>query len=205
MNTTALGQGAKNALICLAFLHLAGLAIAFVISLIFGQPLRASFETSGIVLGVLIYIGFLSTWFYSKSTADSVVLDCGAHPSKKLFLFNAAIFLFIGIGGGPNAFLDKHGGFSVTGSLFCIAFALFWIISAFSRLQIRQNGIWAYGGLLKWGKIKSYQWEGKSDCILMIKSKSRIPLPFVRSALTVPIENKSAVDDLLKKHCSNSS
>lgn len=185
---------ATNALICGVGLLVVWLATAFAISLILGQSLRASWNGAGLIVLPLMPIWCLGAWFHGKNTAGPVVLDCGAHPFKKLLLSNAAMFLLMGIVAGfaPGKF----------GALFLIGVGIFFFILAFGRLQFRQNGIWQYWGLLRWKRLKSYHWRGATDCFLMLQVKSRLPL-LGRSGVLVPMEHKNAVDELLKHHCSS--
>jgi hypothetical protein len=89
--------------------------------------------------------------------------------------------------------------FRVAGPMFGISFGAYWLIMASGRLQIRREGLWQYWGLLRWDKIESCRWSGDSTLIVQAKAL----LPFLgRGALPVPPEDKQAVDELLRKHCS---
>ncbi len=64
---------------------------------------------------------------------------------------------------------------------------------AFSRLQIRENGIWEYGSLLRWHRIVSYRWA--DDGTLVLRAKGYLTMP--RGALPVPPQHKEAVNAFL--------
>ncbi len=198
-------RGAKNSLICVVELLVVWLATTLAISLILGQSLRASWLSAYLILLALLGICSLGSWFYGRNTAGPVILDCGAHPSKRPFLFNAASVALLGTGGGLA--FGKSGAvfgiaFGTFSAVFGIVFGIYWLIMAFGRLQIRQNGIWSYWGLLKWDRLKSYRWEGDTDCTLMLQAKSRLPFRG-RGALPVPMEHKNRIDELLQQHCSS--
>jgi hypothetical protein len=78
------------------------------------------------------------------------------------------------------------------------SFAVYFLIMATERLQIREGGLWMYWGLLRWEKIEFLQWRG--DSTLLLKAKSRLPF-LGRGALPVPPEQKQAINELLQKHC----
>lgn len=195
MTTTAYAQGIKNALICgigvLAFL----LSIAGVISLVSGKPIRESYGTAIAILWGLITVWFFAAWIYGRQTGGQVVLDCGPHPARKLFLINAVIFLFLGVTGG---FAGTSAASKVLGPVFGISFTLYWVIMATGRLHMRETGIWLYWSLLRWSKIDSYSWA--NDCTLLLKTKGALS-SLGRGALPVPPEHKEAVEQLLQKHC----
>ena len=197
MTAAARRQSMKNLPIGIGGISLIWLAMAFVVSVILGQPLRASFDPSGALLAVLLVVWLLGIWVYGKKSGGPVLIDCGAHPGKNM-LFVCFICVLI-IGGSEDAatFLDRHFQIGIS-----IAVAAFFFIIAFGRLQIRQNGIWAYASLIEWNKVKRYYWEGETDCTLLVETKKLIPIPILRSALPVPTEHKDSVDRLLAKHCS---
>lgn len=190
-------QGGRNALVCgVGVLGVWGL-LALGIWGIFKQPLRDSFVLGFGVLWVLIFVAFIFGWLHAKSVAGSVLLDCGPHPTKSMFLFNAVIFLLLFGGGGFARLVQEFDSFGIAGVLFGISFSVYWLVMALGRLQIRDNGIWQYWGLLKWDKLQHYQWEGDS---LLLQAKTRFPF-LGRGALPVPAEHKRSIEEFLRKHC----
>ena len=77
-----------------------------------------------------------------------------------------------------------------------MSMALFPFVAAFGRLQVRENGIIGYWDLLPWSNFASYRWA--DDCTLLITKKRRLSL---RVALSVPPEQKQAVEELLTTFC----
>ena len=185
MTTTAYAHGAKNALICGIGVLAFWLSIAGVISSVSVKPIRESYGTAFAILWGLIIVWFFADWIYGRQTGGQVVLDCGPHPMRKLFLINAVNFLFL-------------GALGIAAPVFGISFALYWVIMATGRLQMRETGIWQYWGLLRWSKIDTYSWA--NDCTLLLKTKGALS-SLGRGALPVPPEHKEAVEQLLQKHC----
>ena len=72
---------------------------------------------------------------------------------------------------------------------------------AYGRLQILENGIWQYGWLLNWDRIKSYEWQGEDNRTLMLTTNAKFP-SLGKGALPVPREHRDAVDELLQKNVS---
>jgi hypothetical protein len=85
----------------------------------------------------------------------------------------------------------------IAAPLFGVSFAVFYLIMATGRLQIRENGIWHYWGLLRWDKIGSYQWAADST----MRAKGPLSKRLFQGALPVPPEHRQAVEEFLAKHC----
>jgi hypothetical protein len=197
MTPTAWGRGATNALIWTLILLVGWLLVAKMISSVSHKPFTESFWLAWAFLWVPIFLLFLGTWLYGLNTGGRVLLDCGPHPTRFLFLMNAVLFMAMGFGGSfVGSSLSKS--FAIVSPVLGISFGIYWLIMASGRLQIREGGLWQYWGLLRWDKIESCRWSG--DSTLMLKAKTRFP--FVgRGALPVPPEDKQAINELLQKHC----
>jgi hypothetical protein len=97
MTATAWAQGAKNALICSVGVFFVWLAIAFVIWWVSDKSILVSFMLAFVVIWCLIFPVFLGTWLYGRNSRGPVLLDCGPHPTRVLFLVNALLFPFVGL------------------------------------------------------------------------------------------------------------
>ena len=199
MTSATWQRGFKNALICLVGVSTFLGVLTFTISTIFQQTFQLSFVMAFIIFWIFIFAVFVCSWLYGKNSSGSVLLDCGPHPARSLFLFNAVLFLLIGAGGSFAFLAINFDKFGIAGALFGITFSVYWVIMAFGRLQIREHGIWQYWSLLKWHKIQSYQWEGETDCTLILQAKTKLPF-LGRGALPVLLEHKDAIDVLIKKY-----
>jgi hypothetical protein len=93
----------------------------------------------------------------------------------------------------PNSLSEM---LTLDGSWFGISMAVFFIVAAFGRLQVRKNGIMQYWSLLRWGKFASYHWD--EDSTLLVDKKCRLSL---RVALSFPPEQRVAADALLARFC----
>ena len=207
MTSTAWGQGAKNALIIgTAMLVVWGIITAAVV-LIFAQPIFRTVGLSGAAIFVLSQLVFYATWFYGRSVAGPVLLDCGPHPTWWLFLLNAALFVMLNLMNSLDTILKLIAGpeatwttilFSIGWPVLMISLVPFWLVMASGRLQMRENGIWQYWGLLRWSKIDTYRFA--NDATLMIRAKGFLSSR-IQGALPVPPGQKQAVEELLAKHC----
>ena len=197
MTPTAWGRGIANALICGVILITIWLLVGVLISSISHRPLADSFWPAFAILWGLGFLLFLGTWLYGLNAGGSVLLDCGPHPTKVLFLINAAVFLVLGLTGGFTVG-SWSNWFTLVSPVVGITYGIYWLIMASGRLQIREGGLWQYWGLLRWDKIESVQWSG--DFTLLVKAKTRIPF-LGRGALPVPPEDMQAINELLQKHC----
>ena len=198
MTATAWRRGATNAMIWSSILLVIWLVIARLISFVSHYSFTASFWLAWAFLWGVTFLLFSGTWLYGLNAAGRVLLDCGPHPTRVLFLINAALFMAMGFG---CIFVGESfsRSLAIASPVLGISFAIYWLIMASGRLQIREGGLWQYCGLLRWDKIESCQWSG--DSTLVLKAKTRFPF-LGRGALPVPPEDKQAINELLQKHCS---
>ena len=157
----------------------------------------------------------LAKWVFDRRASGPTVLDVAAFPARTLPKWSAllsgtlpkwcallliACGVVVGVVGLITTFDETSA--IMFWSVLLVAGGVLSLVEASSKIQICENGIWVYLGLLKWDKIKSYHWEGEPNCVLMFQTRSRVP--FLRSgAIAIPEENKDAVDELLKEHCSS--
>jgi hypothetical protein len=184
--------------------------ITAAISLIFHQPLFDSFGLALAVSAGLTLLGFLATWLYGRMAAGGVLLDCGPLRSPNQLLVVAVLFLILGVimglTSGMTSILELIGGEAPSASrlsgvvwpAILISGVPFWLVLASGRLQVREGGLWLYGNLLRWSKIRSHHWT--NDATLLLRRKSLFPWS-QEGALHFPPEHKQAVDELLAKHC----
>jgi hypothetical protein len=182
--------------------------VSAAVVLIFEQSILRSFGISGAALCVLALLLFWGTWLYGRGAGGPVLLDCGPHPTRWLFLLNAVTFAIIGLLNGLDSIfklIDEPEAtwtatlFHFGGPLVMLSFVPYWLIMAGGRLQLRDHGIWQYWALLRWSKIGSYRWA--SDATLLIRPKGFFT--WFRGALPVPPEYKQAVEELLAERCPN--
>ena len=197
MTSAAWQRGFKNAVICgIGVLAVIGI-LTFVVSALTGRTFRDSVAISFAVFWVAIFTAVVLTFLIGRGNRGAILLDCGHHPTRALFLFNAVVFAFLGLGGvfASNTF-DTVG---IASALFGITSSIYWVLISFGRLQIVENGIWQYWSLLKWQKVESHEWQGDATSTLMLQTKTRLPF-LGRGALPVPAEHKDAVSELLEKY-----
>jgi hypothetical protein len=197
MTSTAWERGFKNMLICGAGVLVSYAVIMAVIVLFFHKPAGDAFYIAAAVVCAFALLAFLASWVYGRATAGAVLLDCGPHPTHWLFLVNAVILPLMG-GMGWYSGKSAATGLGASGPVFLVSYAAFWLVAAAGRLQIRENGIWQYWSLLRWGRIDSYGWA--EDSTLLVKASGFLALS--RGALPVPPECRQAVAELLARHCS---
>lgn len=206
MTSTAWGQGVKNMLTMLVPTFVVWGLIAAAVVLIFEQPIIRSMGIAVGAIGIVALAVFFGSWLYGRSVGGRVLLDCGPHPTRGLFLLEAAFFLGLGLLFGAEAIFkwieapDQPPGefaFGIALPAFMIVFVPYWLILATGRLQVREGGVWQYWALLGWNKIGSYRWA--NDATLLVRAKGFFS--FFQGALPVPPEQKQAVEELLAKNC----
>jgi hypothetical protein len=186
----------KNLVICGVGVYATIGLLACAVWAIFQQSALYSLAIAFVILLVGSLTAFLVSWLYGNLVSGSVLLDCGPHPTRMLFWVNAVLFLLGGAGGSLGMIAKPFGTFGIAGGMLAIAFSAYWVIMACGRLQICENGIWQYWALLKWDKLRSFEWEGDT---LLLQTTARFPF-LGRGALPVPPEQHAAFDELLATH-----
>lgn len=195
MTKAAYKRGQKNAGVVMLMMYpIVGL-IAFWISKQFNASPILS--TGGLFCGLfaLLFPFVIANMLLGKAHAGNVILDCGPHPTRKLFLVMAAVMLI----GAVATVIASTETTAILFAIFLTGFAMYWLLMSTGRLLICENGVFQYWGLLRWNKIRSYRWEGDTDATLMVRTTARFAL-LGRGAFPVAIEQKDAVDALLREH-----
>ena len=198
MTKTEMRMGYRNALICGAgLLGLAALG-SLVISHLFGRSFRDSLSLSLNVLWGTCLIGWVVAWQRGYAAAGPVLLDCGPHPTRGLFRFNAALGVVLGLASIVNS-RGAAGSQIFSGAIFWLTMGAFFLALSLDRLQLRHNGVWQYGGLLRWEKIESFHWKEQST--LVVKTTHTSWMPWIREgALSVPPHLKEEFDRIWRQH-----
>lgn len=171
--------------------------LAFGLSAIAERPIRESFSIAFAFVWSIIFAVLLSTYLIGRRNRGAILLDCGRHPARALFLFNAVVFAFLTFAGGlATSITDARG---VAGGIFGITFAAYWVLMSLGRLQFTENGIWQYWHLLRWQGLEGYQWHNEATSTLILQRKSRYSM-FSSAALAVPAEQKEAVAKILDQY-----
>ena len=197
-------------LAAIGFVYATFYAILWIRMQPFGQAVLASYFVLTIVFFAVSYCVLL----YTREAAGRTVLDLGPSPYRKGFLWSGACFLFlvvfrlfivgIKVIEGRNINIDVVDMLSL---IMMTVSAVFLLTFALDRQQIREKGIWFLGGLIKWDKIDSYDWD--EDFLLVQKKvrflvQKKVRFPFgAKVRIRVPPEHKDSVEELLKEHCSS--
>jgi uncharacterized membrane protein YhaH (DUF805 family) len=78
-----------------------------------------------------------------------------------------------------------------------MAISFLWM--GFSKLELRENGIYFKFGLIEWKQIASYKWEGVKGNTLTLWIKH--PLPFFQTrSWQIPVGHKNPVERIIIQH-----
>ncbi len=95
MTSHAWIRGVKNMLICAVGLYGTFAVITWIIARSLDLSPFIATVACGVAAWLLIFIAFVSTWVYQNQIAGAVLLDCGAHAGRKLFMIQAVIFALV--------------------------------------------------------------------------------------------------------------
>lgn len=200
MTAAAWRRGTKNALLCGIAVSAVVVGLTYLIAALLQLDWRQSTAIASATVWAFALAAFVTVWFWGRRTAGPVLLDCGPHPAQRLFLLNAAIFtglaiaaLALGLSGRQSVVVVAFGG------LFAASFAIYWLMLARGRLQIREDGIWQYWSLLRWDRVRSYAWKAGTQPTLMLQTTAAVPA-LGRGALPVPLSHQPTIDRLLREH-----
>jgi hypothetical protein len=200
MTNTALKRGFTNALRCSLILVGAWLLLGGAIAVATGRERVVSLSISFALLCGLTLLTFFLTWLLGRNAGGRVLVDCGPHPTRWLFLLEGVFFALLGAGGslamGGNSMAPR-----VASAVFGLVFAMYWLVLATGRLQVKEGGLWQYWGLLPWHKVESFSWSPDSTLQVTVKG----PFALLRhGALPVPPEFRQDVEKAIEEHCPTS-
>ncbi len=192
-------RGWKNALFVLAIGSVVLGPIMYTVSTLTQRSFFDSFQIVILVFLILSAPIFLIGRIYSLTTSGEVLLDCGPNPNRLLFLSCGILFGGLGFTDYYENFVPASIDFAYADVALALLFPAFYFSLALGHLQIREQGIWQYWGLLKWKDLKSIQWQEGDRCTLAIQSNKRFQL-LRKGILAVPPEHKHEVDQLIRKY-----
>ena len=192
MTSTAYLRGVRNMLICGVAVVASWLLLAWAIEFLAGRSVDHVRPIAYAVLCGLILVAFFVSWLRGLNKKGTVLLDCGPHPTRRVFLFQGFLFLcgsVLGVAVWPELP-------SAAAAAFGIAFGMYWFIMAGGQLQVCDNGIWAYWGLVPWDRISSHRWSPDSTFLYEINKPGLLS----RGALPVPPEHRDEFDRLISRY-----
>lgn len=130
-----------------------------------------------------------------KLTSGAVLVNCGPHPTRWVFLFGAVIFGATAFPAGQNNGWLGTAQWIVTP--FLLSMALFQLVMFAGHIRLCDNGIWQYFGLIKWPSIASWHWDTETQNVVVLQLTPRNRLPGWRVSLAIPPEHHQTVDQLL--------
>jgi len=171
-------------IVLLLFLH-------FLVHLSWQTALGMSFS----LFLAVAYSYFMVSHIRARLVRGAVLLDCGYRPMMWANCLCAILF--------PFAFIwYHHAVFSglplVVKLLLTASVSSFYLIMGLGRMQMCTHGIWIYAELIKWERIKSYEWQ---DNALLVEYHSRGPIK-AKGVLSFPPDCKWSVDLILQEHLS---
>ena len=187
MTATATHQGIKNAMLCAVPVFAVSGFVFWFLNTFTALPWTvALFSAFMIPFAVCLFV-MIANWIRGTQLRGELIVDCGPHPGRRLFLINAILFLALGLSG------FAFGG---PAPIFMTLFAVYWLFMATGRFSVYSTGLWVYHTLLPWDKISFYSWAPDNTLILQTTGF----FSWSRSAIPVPAECVDDVRRLLRQH-----
>lgn len=191
--------GFRNALICGFGAILLFVPLALYLSHVFGSPVFLTLILLSAGGSTISLAAYLILSIRGRLRSGRVLLDCGPPRMRWVFWLCGTMFLIYGTAKilGFNTAGDEPLEFWI--HIWFVIFSSFYFLMAAGRLQLRDEGIWQFGSLLRWDRFESYEWAGERGCTLTYRYKSWLPV-FGKGAVAFREEHVQAVDELLKRN-----
>lgn len=191
-------QGFVGAAACVFGVAVFWLGASLLIPLVSDGSSAMTLAVGCALLWGALFLAFFIGWLHEWNASGNLLVDCGLHPAWGVFVLNAGVFLLVALSGcyTATAFSPIHG---LAGCLFGTSIAIYWIIMASGRLQLRETGLWAYWGLVPWTQIEHFYWE--SDRMLVLHVRSRVSR-LHQGRIPVPADDRPVIDQLIRQCCS---
>lgn len=188
--------GLRNALICMTGALLVVGIGAYGVASVTQRTLAQSAGIVGAVGYVVVVVVFFGLWLRGRERRGTVILDCGPHPTRWLFLMLAVLVPVMSL----TAMLSSTSGRSIWafgGPGLMLLQSPFMAVVGFSRLQVTELGLWQYYGLLPWEKIISASWTPESTLRVHVKGRFAA---LSKGVVPVPPAHRAAIAELLAQH-----
>lgn len=162
------------------------------------------------IISVLFWMQIL-TWQRRKRQAGYLLWHLGWPLTHRYMLLASTIFFIMAILQTIVFIALANQGFSRSSysiEYYISQIILYWsgafycLWTGFSKLELREKGIYFKFGLVKWQQIASYKWEGEKGNILTVWLKQSIPLLQTRS-WSIPLGLKNPVERVISQNMSN--
>jgi hypothetical protein len=179
-----------------ALLMVAGLMIVwlgvvaycmFVLNLHGAEPATIA---SGVVVGAMC-VAWIVRWLRDRRMRGLVLLDCGAQPSRLVFLVGVLLFTWLLL--GPSSHVLGQWRLPLVG-----LWGAFSLIGVTGRLQVTEGGVSHYGFLIPWLHISSHGWTRDGKLVIFTRSRF-IP----RVEVLIRPEQRDAADELMDRFCAS--
>jgi hypothetical protein len=162
-----------------------------------GMAFHDSLKISGLLSAYFGFFYFLFYWIFQYCSRGILVIDCGRNKKQSVYLFTCGFCLILGMILKSDFSFVNFIGVENTILVFPILFCLF---LATRRLQVLENGIWAYIALVRWKEIESYSWGDDSELILNTKWRWLGISGASRSVYLISCDLRAAVDVVLQQY-----
>lgn len=172
------------------------------------QPARDyTFSGLFIVCAIIPWLVILN-WPRRKKKAGYLLWNLGWPSTHRymlvaslIFLINAIIqtIVLINLVTNGGAKLDNILEYYLSQLILYWSLAITFLWMGFSKLELRENGIYFKFGLIKWEQIASYKWEGKKGNTLTVWLKQHLPLLKTRS-WSIPVSLKNPVERMIAQN-----
>jgi len=187
------------------------LTFALVFGLFFlPQPWR-DYALSGLFIAcaVMPWLVIL-TWPKRKKRAGYLLWNLGWPSTHKYMLVASAIFvinalvqtiLFINLADRGFSGSDSTLEYYLSQVILYWSLAICFLWTGFSKLELRENGIYFKFGLIRWEQIAAYKWEGEKGNTLTIWLKQPFPF-FSTKSWSIPMGLKNPVERIIAQNMS---
>lgn len=168
----------------------------------FGQPVRNGSYIALAIGAVITAFLLVFSWFKNRRQAGLVVIDLLPIPGRKLSFTLGGLFILMGLLGSYEPTLHSASVSWLLSVVTGLSIGMYQIFLAFSRLEIRKNGIMVYVEFVPWNKIEAFEWVegGETFSTLKFQYRSQFPAFLRKVDMPVPTEKKQELELLLERY-----
>ena len=137
-----------------------------------------------------LFFGLAAHMILARMRSGPELADLGPSPLRIFFLLTGILTILSGM----HTLITESG---IGGPIVGLAQGIWLVVMGFARSQIRDRGLYYFGGLVPWDKIVRYEWSEKSTLLVDLRQRKwwqdRLQVP-------VPAPLVREVDELMRSH-----
>ena len=152
---------------------------------------------------------YVMIWRWQRFKCGKVGVAVGRSDLDWLeFACFAGLVVVLAVLSIGNAVSETGNVRAMIEAVFCVSIVVFLVLQVTVKVRLTGAGFWEFSGLLRWGRIISYDWESETDDRLVLKIRTRLAKFRIaktrRAKLRIASDSKRVVAEMLVEHVGGS-